>query len=158
MTRVKEATNNYLKALTITVLICRNRLARWITNLPARNQSKKKVLNLLLQRVILKPLFMLPHSKIMPICKRKIKISMLKKMFLKLLKKFSTKIIILKASITFSKNQIKFILIIIQQRLNNKLKSKKNMQWKVKKYLQRNWFTSFPFIYPIQKDMIFSDF
>jgi hypothetical protein len=134
MTRVKEAINNYLKALTITVLICRNRLARWITNLPARNQSKEKVLNLLLLKVILKPLCMPPHSKIMPICIRKIRKSMLKKMCQKLLKKFSTKIIILKASITFNKNQIKFILIIIQQRFNSKLKSRKNMQWKVKKY------------------------
>ena len=134
MTRVKEAINNYLKALTITVLICRNRLARWITNLPARNQSKEKVLNLLLLKVILKPLCTLPNSKIMPICIRKIRKSMLKKMCQKLLKKFSTKIIILKASITFNKNQIKFILIIIQQRFNSKLKSRKNMQWKVKKY------------------------
>ena len=134
MTRVKEATNNYLKALIITVLICRNRLARWITNLPARNQSKEKVLNLLLLKVILKPWCMLPHSKIMPICIRKIRKSMLRKMCQKLLKKFSTKIIILKASITLNKYQIKFILIIFQQRFNSKLKSRKNMQWKVKKY------------------------
>jgi hypothetical protein len=59
---------------------------------------------------------------------------MLRKMCQKLLKKFSTKIIILKASITLNKNQIKFILIIFQQRFNSKLKSRKNMQWKVKKY------------------------
>lgn len=52
---------------------------------------------------------------------------MLKKMCPKLSKEFSIKIIILKANITFNKNRTKFMLIIILQPVNNKLKQRKNM-------------------------------
>jgi hypothetical protein len=137
VTRVKGITNNYLKAHITTVLIYRNKSTRWITNLPARNQSKKIVLNLSLQRVILKLLSMPLHSKRMLIYKIKIKIkkSIWKKMYPKLSKEFSTKIIILKANITFWIKLIKFIFIKILLRLNNKLKSRKNMQRKIKELL-----------------------